>query len=74
MYLFRKLEKGNSKEIVSFNDTNYTIEHIFPNNQQRNGRKKLSKEDYKYMENKLHTIANLTISANNGELGNKNFF
>ncbi|KLI21400.1 hypothetical protein A9X84_09900 [Brachyspira hyodysenteriae] len=73
MYLFRKLEKGNSKEIVSFNDTNYTIEHIFPQQPTKEWKKKLSKEDYKYMENKLHTIANLTISANNGELGNKTF-
>ncbi|MEI0703025.1 HNH endonuclease family protein [Brachyspira intermedia] len=73
MYLFRKLEKGNSKEIVSFNDTNYTIEHIFPQQPTKEWKKELSKEDYKYMENKLHTIANLTISANNGELGNKTF-
>ena len=73
MYLFRKLEKGDSKEIVSFNDTNYTIEHIFPQQPTKEWKKELSKEDYKYMENKLHTIANLTISANNGELGNKTF-
>ncbi|WP_157154578.1 DUF262 domain-containing protein [Brachyspira murdochii] len=73
MYLFRKLERGNSKEIVSFDDTNYTIEHIFPQQPVKEWRKELSKEDYKYMEKKLHTIANLTISANNGELGNKTF-
>lgn len=74
MYLFRKLEKGNSKEVVSFDDTNYTIEHIFPQQPIEKWKKELSKEDYKYMENKLHTIANLTISANNGELGNKTFY
>ncbi|WP_278847737.1 DUF262 domain-containing protein [Brachyspira pilosicoli] len=73
MYLFRKLERGNSKEIVSFDNTNFTIEHIFPQQPIEEWKRELSKEDYKYMEKKLHTIANLTISANNGELGNKTF-
>lgn len=73
MYLFEKLEQGLGKEIVNFNETPFTIEHIFPQNPVDEWKKDLKDEDYKIMRAKLHTIANLTLSANNGELGNKIF-
>lgn len=81
MYLFEKLEQGLSQTFIDFSQTPYTIEHIFPQKpvkkwkKDKNGSPKdaLNDKEYNIMENKLHTIANLTISANNGELGNKTF-
>lgn len=81
MYLFEKLEQGLSQTFIDFSQTPYTIEHIFPQKPVRKWKKDkdgspedaLNDKEYNIMENKLHTIANLTISANNGELGNKTF-
>lgn len=81
IYLFKKLEQGLGKAVIDFSKTPYTIEHIFPQNPVKEWKKDknglpedaLTKEEYNLMENNLHKIANLTISANNGELGNKTF-
>ena len=81
MYLFEKLEQGLSHTFIDFSQTPYTIEHIFPQKPVKEWKKDkaglpedaLDAKEYNLMENKLHTIANLTISANNGELGNKIF-
>lgn len=51
-----------------------TIEHIFPQKPDARWKEVLSKEDYFLMGSKhLHTLANLTLSGNNGQLGNKPF-
>ena len=73
MYLFEKLEQGLSQTFINFSQTPYTIEHIFPQKPVKEWKKELNPKDYDIMQEKLHTIANLTISANNGELGNKTF-
>lgn len=73
MYLFEKLEQGLGKAVIDFSKTPYTIEHIFPQKPVKEWKKELNQKDYDIMQEKLHTIANLTISANNGELGNKTF-
>ena len=81
MYLFNRLEQGLGNEVVDFSKTDLTIEHIFPQNPDENWKKDkdgspedaLSEEEYNLMENNLHKIANLTLSANNGALGNKTF-
>lgn len=73
IYLFKKLEQGLGKAVIDFSKTPYTIEHIFPQNPVKEWKKELNQKDYDIMQEKLHTIANLTISANNGELGNKTF-
>lgn len=81
MYLFEKLEQGLGKTVIDFSKTPYTIEHIFPQNPVKEWKKDknglpedaLTKEEYNSMENNLHKISNLTLSANNGELGNKTF-
>lgn len=73
MYLFEKLEQGLGKTFINFSQTTYTIEHIFPQKPVKEWKKELNQKDYDIMQEKLHTIANLTISANNGELGNKTF-
>ncbi|MEI0604146.1 DUF262 domain-containing HNH endonuclease family protein [Brachyspira alvinipulli] len=73
MYLFSKLEMGIGKTIIDFSKTDFEIEHIFPQNPVKEWKKDLTDEEYKIMQNKLHSIANLTISANNKELSNKTF-
>lgn len=73
MYLFNKLEQGLGKVVVDFSKTDLTIEHIFPQNPVVEWRKYLTDEEYNFAENNLHKISNLTLSANNGELGNKTF-
>lgn len=73
MYLFNKLEQGLGKEVVDFNKTDLTIEHIFPQNPDGAWEKDLTEEEYSIAEKNLHKIANLTLSANNGALGNKRF-
>ena len=81
MYLFEKLEQGLGKTFINFSQTPYTIEHIFPQKPVKEWKKDkdglpedgLEEDEYNLMQEKLHTIANLTISANNGELGNKIF-
>lgn len=73
MYLFNKLEQGLGKEVVDFNKTDLTIEHIFPQNPDGAWEEDLTEEEYSIAEKNLHKIANLTLSANNGALGNKIF-
>lgn len=73
MYLFNKLEMGLGKTVVVFSKTDFEIEHIFPQNPIKEWKDNLTDEEYKTMQSKLHTIANLTISANNKELSNKTF-
>ena len=73
-YLFEMLENFNNKEHVNTNNEFITIEHIFPKNPSLEWNKDISQEDYfRFKEKYLNTIANLTLSANNGALGNKSF-
>lgn len=72
MYIFERLEKGKGREIVDFEKSGLTIEHILPQKPVKEWKDKLGKE-YERVKEKLHTIQNLTLSANNGELGNKIF-
>lgn len=73
LYLFNKLEMGLGKTVVDFSKTDFEIEHIFPQNPIKEWKDNLADEEYKTMQSRLHTIANLTISANNKELSNKTF-
>lgn len=73
LYLFNKLEMGLGKTVVDFSKTDFEIEHIFPQNPVKEWKDNLTDEEYKTMQSRLHTIANLTISANNKELSNKTF-
>jgi hypothetical protein len=73
-YILDKLENHRNKEKVIIQDNaDITIEHIFPQNPDKEWEKTLDKEEYKFMKEKLHTIGNLTLSGNNGALGNKSF-
>ena len=72
-YFLEKLENFNNTEIVAIegNDA-ITIEHILPQNPSKNWT--LTKAEIENLQQKyLHTIANLTLSGNNGELSNKSF-
>ncbi len=74
-FLFENLENWGNREIVDIvNNDNITIEHIFPQNPNLEWRTDLSKEDFSDFSSKyLHTIGNLTLSGNNGKLGNRGF-
>jgi uncharacterized protein with ParB-like and HNH nuclease domain len=73
-YLFEMLENFNNREYVNTNNELITIEHIFPKNPDDEWNRELSPEDYfLFKEKYLNTIGNLTLSGNNGALGNRSF-
>lgn len=73
-YLFEMLENYNNREYVDTANEYITIEHIFPKNPCENWNTDISAEDYfLFKEKYLNTIGNLTLSGNNGALGNKSF-
>lgn len=74
VYLFELLENFNNKEYVSIENPDITIEHIFPQNPDSKWYDVLDQQTIKEIQEKyLNTIANLTLSGNNGSLGNKIF-
>lgn len=74
IYFLELLENYNNKEHVIINDPNITIEHIFPQNPDDKWFDELDEFSIKEINEKfLHTISNLTLSGNNGALGNKIF-
>lgn len=75
VYFLERLENFENKEIVSITGNDeITIEHIFPQNPDPKWKIELSDEEYNFIkENYLNTAANLTLSGNNGKLGNKPF-
>jgi uncharacterized protein with ParB-like and HNH nuclease domain len=74
-YLFERLENYQNKEpVVIEGNSDITIEHIFPQNPDPKWKIELGQEEYNFIkENYLNTIGNLTLSGNNGKLGNKSF-
>ena len=75
IYFLERLENFQNREPVRLEDNDFiTIEHIFPQRPDPVWREQLSEEAYQRMQGPyLHTIANLTLSGNNGALGNKPF-
>ncbi len=75
VYFLEKLENFQNKEFVSIiGNDDITIEHIFPQNPAPKWKIDLGEEQYKFIkETYLNTISNLTLSGNNGKLGNKTF-
>lgn len=75
LYLLERLENHNNKEVVIIDgNSDITIEHIFPQTPSQAWKTQMSDEEYKEMKEVfLHTIGNLTLSGNNGSLGNKDF-
>jgi len=74
-YFLEKLENYENIEYVNINENDkITIEHIFPQNPDPKWKIELGEEQFNLMkEIYLNTIANLTLSGNNGSLGNKPF-
>jgi len=74
-YLLERLENFENKEPVMIEgNPDITIEHIFPQNPDAKWKLDLGADEYSYVkENYLNTIGNLTLSGNNGKLGNKPF-
>lgn len=73
-YLFELLENHNNKELVDTSNEYITVEHIFPQTPSSSWKNTLSEEDYfLFSEKYINTIANLTLSGNNGALGNRTF-
>ncbi len=74
-YFLQRLENYNNKEIVQLDgNSDITIEHIFPQTPDAKWKNDLNAEAYQaFAETYLHTIGNLTLSGNNGSLGNKSF-
>lgn len=73
-YLFEMLENFNNREFVNTDNEQITIEHIFPRNPSDDWSASMSPDEYfLFKEKYLNTIANLTLSGNNGSLGNKSF-
>lgn len=74
-YLLERLENyQNNEPVVIDGNSDITIEHIFPQNPDPKWKLKLGNEEYNFIkETYLNTIGNLTLSGNNGKLGNKYF-
>lgn len=74
-YLLERLENFENREPVMIDgNIDITIEHIFPQNPDPKWKIELGNDDYNFIkENYLNTIGNLTLSGNNGKLGNKQF-
>jgi uncharacterized protein with ParB-like and HNH nuclease domain len=73
-YFFELLENHNNREYVNTASELITIEHIFPRNPDNKWTTDLSNSEYNdFKENKVNTIANLTLSGNNGALSNLSF-
>lgn len=75
IYLLNKLENYKNNEQVNLDENpNITIEHIFPQNPDIKWKTDIGSDEYNLILNRyLHTIANLTLSGNNGALSNKTF-
>lgn len=75
IYLLERLENFENKEpVVIEGNTDITIEHIFPQNPDPKWKVGLGSDEYNLIkETYLNTIGNLTLSGNNGKLGNKPF-
>jgi uncharacterized protein with ParB-like and HNH nuclease domain len=73
-YFLERLENHKNKEPVLISDNeDITVEHIFPQKPSK-WESTLSREDFRLLNDVyLHTISNLTLSGNNGSLGNKPF-
>ncbi len=74
-YLLERLENfQNNEPVIIEGNSGITIEHIFPQNPDPKWKIELGNEEYNFIkENYLNTIGNLTLSGNNGKLGNKSF-
>lgn len=74
-YLLERIENyQNNEPVIIEGNSDITIEHIFPQNPDPKWKIELGNDEYNFIkETYLNTIGNLTLSGNNGKLGNKSF-
>jgi hypothetical protein len=74
-YFFERVENFENKEPVKIDgNQDITVEHIFPQNPEPKWKISLGEEQFILIKEKyLNTVANLTLSGNNGKLSNKYF-
>ena len=74
-YLLERIENfQNTEPVIIEGNPDISIEHIFPQNPDPKWKIELGADEYNFIkENYLNTIGNLTLSGNNGKLGNKPF-
>ncbi|MFC6095472.1 DUF1524 domain-containing protein [Flavobacterium qiangtangense] len=72
-YFLSKMENHKRKEWVSISE--YTVEHIMPQNQNLNSEwQEMLGENWKELQSTyLHTLGNLTLTGYNSELSDKSF-
>ncbi|MDR1385900.1 MAG: DUF262 domain-containing HNH endonuclease family protein [Planctomycetaceae bacterium] len=75
LYLLERLENHENKEYIRVEgNPDITVEHIFPQTPDPKWKIELEKDKFIFIQdNYLNTIGNLTLSGNNGKLGNKTF-
>ena len=77
MYLFDRLENGDSKErvevIKSMNDGTFSVEHIMPQTLTDQWKKELGDNHENIYDEWLNTIANLTLTGYNSKYKNRPF-
>jgi hypothetical protein len=75
MYLLERLENfENTERVIIDGNEDITIEHIFPQHPDHKWKTELGNEEYTFIHDTyLNSIGNLTLSGNNGKLGNKTF-
>ena len=74
IYFLELLENHENREYVSVENNDITIEHIFPQTPDEAWYNQLNDNSVSLFRDKhLNTIANLTLSGNNGSLSNKYF-
>jgi hypothetical protein len=74
-YLLERLENFDNREpVIIDGNQDITIEHIFPQNPDPKWKIELGNDEFNFIkEYYINTIGNLTLSGNNGKLGNKSF-
>ena len=74
-YLLDRLENFENNEPVQIDNPEITVEHIFPQNPDPKWKVVLGEDQYSSIKERyLNTVANLTLSGNNGKLGKPIFF
>lgn len=73
LYLFERIENYGHNELVNVYSENITIEHIFPQKPGKDWRGIVSDTEFDKMLSVKDTIANLTLTGSNSNLGNKTF-
>lgn len=72
-YVFERIENENHNEKIDFDEKNITLEHIFPQTPSKKWKEKFSEIEFEKMESLKNTIANITVTGSNSNLGNKSF-